>query len=168
MRKGATGIEFDPTAGVLGSILRAITTPYDILAGNIPTPYSPGASAAPSADVLGRAAETASILSPISPSYRAGARFGTVTPLGEPTINPFASGDQALFGGLRGNLTKAPLTPPSAQEIKDAGGGQYNAIRGSGLDTPSSQMGDLASTIRAILAPILARRMPSKPLPVLI
>jgi hypothetical protein len=117
----------------LGSILRGITTPADVLRGNIPTPYSGGAQ--PSQDVMSRATETASLISPMSPSYRAGVRYGTVTPLA----------DDAWMPGWRGNLTATPIMPPTAREIKDAGSTQYNAVRGSNLETPSNLIGDVAS-----------------------
>jgi hypothetical protein len=87
IRRTPQGPAFDPTAGVLGSLLRAMSTPGDVYLGNIPTPYGgPNAAAQPSSDVMGRATESASVMSPISPSYRAGARFGTVTPLADDAI----------------------------------------------------------------------------------
>ena len=138
LRRGATGAEFDPTAGILGSLLRALTTPGDIAAGNIPTPYSPGASATPSQDVLSRATETAGLISPMSPSYRAGARFGTVTPLA----------DDAWMPGWRGNLTKPPIAPPPAADIKAAENTGYTAVRQSGLESPSNLISNLATDIR--------------------
>ena len=135
-RRTPQGPQFDPTAGVLGSLLRTITTPGDILLGNVPTPYGGGSASAP--DAVSRAAESAWNISPMSPSYRAGARFGTVTPLAE----------DAWLPSWRGNLTKAPLTPPPAGDIYKAGDTGYTALRESGLGTPSGPLSTLAGDIQ--------------------
>ena len=114
-----------------------MSTPGDIYLGNIPTPYGgPNAAAQPSSDVLGRATESAGVMSPISPSYGAGARFGTVTPLA----------DDAWLSGLRGNLTKPIIAPPSAQDVRSAANAGYDAVKQSGLEVPSTSVIDLANT----------------------
>lgn len=128
--------EFDYSAGALGSLLRTLTSPYDVATGRVPTPYDGSAASAP--DAVSRAAESAWNISPMSPSYRAGARFGTVTPLAE----------DAWLPSMRGNLTKPPLTPPSAREIKGAADAGYTAVRGSGLETPSNLIANLATEIK--------------------
>lgn len=137
IRRGPQGPEFDPTAGVLGSLLRAISTPGDVALGNVPTPYGgPNAAAQPSSDVMGRATETAGVMSPISPSYRAGARFGTVTPLA----------DDAWLSGLRGNLTKPIIGAPTGGELGMAADAGYDAVRGAGWEIPSTALADTAKT----------------------
>jgi hypothetical protein len=122
--------DWDPNAGALGALMRGLSSLGDVTGGKIATPYEPGTSATPSADVLGRAVETASIISPISPSYRVGARFGTPQKLDENSWLP----------GWRGDFAKAPLTPPSAGDIKKGADTGYTSIRESGLETPSGPL----------------------------
>jgi hypothetical protein len=50
--------------------------------------------------------------------------------------------------GWRGNLTRPPGVPPTAQEIKTAGGAGYTAVRESGLETPSNLVADVANQIK--------------------
>jgi hypothetical protein len=148
--------EFDYSAGSLGSLLRALTSTGDVSRGAVPTPYAGtsigdflhGAPPAPGTnatapDAQSRAAETASVISPMSPSYRAGARFGTVTPLG----------DNAWLPGWRGNLTTPPVTVPPTKEIADAADTGFTAVRRSGWEVPSTATENVARDTSRQLAP---------------
>lgn len=118
--------EFDPQAGVLGSLWRAITIPGDILTGRLATPYSPGASPQASPEVISRAGEFANFFSPVGASYRAGVRYGAPPP------NP---------------------PPPAAGVIQGAGSKGYNAVTGSGWEVPSSSVETTARTARREFEP---------------
>jgi hypothetical protein len=135
-RDPESGFQFDPYAGVLGSLLRGLTAPGDVATGRVPI-TGPGGGYNP--DMLQRGIDTAAMGSPISPSYRAGARYGTVTPLA----------DDAWMPGWRGNLTRPPGAPPPAQEIKTAADTGYTAVRESGLETPSNLVVNLANQVKS-------------------
>lgn len=137
IRRTPQGPEFDYSAGVLGSLLRGLTTVGDVGTGRIATPYGgQNAAAQPSPDLMSRAGEAAGLMSPISPSYRAGARFGTVTP----------PANDAWLSSLRGNLTKPLLDAPPTKDILKAADAGYNAVRDSGWEVPSTSVSDLANT----------------------
>lgn len=122
-RRTPEGPVFDPTAGVLGSLMRAITTPGDVYTGKIPIMTDPEGRYNP--DLLGRATETAQMFSPTAASIRAG---------------------EHIIPGAATNLTKRAELP-SAKALKEAADIGYTAVRETGPEILSSSIADRVRSI---------------------
>lgn len=105
---------FDPHAGILGSILGAVTAPGDVYTGKL-DPLSPEANQ--------RALDLATLISPVNPAVRAG--------------------DYAIPGAMM-NLKKPKVMPPTAQALKDAASQGYDAARATGATYPGGTVAGTA------------------------
>jgi hypothetical protein len=119
---GSGEVSFDPEAGVLGSILRGLTAPGDVVSGN---------------------------LDPNSPEGVARAMDATGLMLG---VNPMvASGDRAVPGVVKA-LRAGEKPVPSAEALKEASEAGYNAVKTMGVDYSSVAVKDLADDLTRELA----------------
>lgn len=110
---------FDSNAGLLGMVKRAFMLPGDAMAGKVnPT----------SEEGIGRAAEFASVFSPMTPAVRAGEGM-----LAAP------------------NLKKARIEPPTAAALKEAGNQGYETARNMNVTYSSQGVADMAQQVRANL-----------------
>lgn len=110
---------FDSNAGLLGMVKRAFMLPGDAMAGKVDPTSEEG---------IGRAAEFASVFSPMTPAVRAGEGM-----LAAP------------------NLKKARVEPPSASQLKAAGDAGYEAARNMDVTYSSQAVADMAQQVRANL-----------------
>lgn len=82
-RDESGNVSFDPNAGIVGVIKRAVTLPSDVIAGKVQLPSSQGipGSIDPSEpgakEAMSRITEAATVMSPVSPAIRAG---GAIVP----------------------------------------------------------------------------------------
>ncbi len=107
-------VHFDPTAGILGSVMRAYNAPGDAYEGKFDPLSQEG---------MQRAMETAALISPANPAVRAG--------------------DFAIPGVAK-NLTRTPPAAPTAEALKDAASSGYNAARATGATYPGATVGAAA------------------------
>lgn len=110
---------FDSNAGLLGMVKRAFMLPGEAMAGKVDPTSEEG---------IGRAAEFASVFSPMTPAVRAGEGM-----LAAP------------------NLKKARVEPPTAAELKAAGDAGYEAARNMDVTYSSQGVADMAQQVRANL-----------------
>jgi hypothetical protein len=97
-------LEFDPTTGILGSILSGVTAPGDVVSGKL-DPNSP--------EGMRRAMDTTGLMLGVNPMV--------------------ASGDRAI-PGIAKSLRPGPVEVPSAQALKGAAEQGYQSMRGMGVD----------------------------------
>lgn len=112
---------FDPDAGILGAIKRAVTAPGDVYTGRL-DPLS--------AEAAERARELAGVISPTNPAVRAGAR--------------------AIPGELMAMKPKKPK-PPTVEELKEAARAGYKAVRETGAEYPGEVVGAFADDVQRSL-----------------
>lgn len=108
------GIHFDPSAGVLGSMIQAFKAPGDVWQGNL-DPRSPEANQ--------RALTLATMANPINPAMRAG--------------------DFAIPGVMK-NLKPATPKAPTADALKNAASSGYDAANATGAAYPGEAVGAVA------------------------
>jgi hypothetical protein len=116
-------MSFNSDAGLLGMAKRAFAAPYDAMTGALPTPYSPVGATTDTAPAIDRAIDFASVF---GPTKSAAARAGEVVPGASYRATP----------------------PPSAQQLKAAGGAGYDAARASGLAVPGDSVAKMATDIQ--------------------
>lgn len=117
--------QFDPNAGILGAVGRAISAPSDVMSGKVPV--FQGEHISP--EMNQRAAEMAALISPPAASLRAG--------------------EQIIPGeAVSPRMTRsAPV--PTASELKTAASAGYDTARNSGVEVQGSAVAGLGNTIRA-------------------
>lgn len=111
----------DLSAGITGFIGRAITAPGDALAGKFDAMSDEG---------IGRAAETAALMSPMPAAQRAGER--------------------ALFGPAATRAASPKI--PTAAELHAAKGAAYDAVEKSGVEYSGSAITGMIRDLKADLA----------------
>lgn len=115
-------LRFDSNAGVFGGLKRAFTLPGEVYKGEV-DPTSP--------EGIARAAELATVASPVNPAVRAGGNFA---------------------GSLTKSGMKAPdVKPPSTEALLGTAKAQFKAGRESGVDYSASSVANLAKGIKAKL-----------------
>ncbi len=107
---------FDPNAGILGTLGRAVSLPSQVVSGEVPV-IGPDAKVTP--ELMRRSVEMASTIASPSPSYVAGSRFGA-----PPLMNP--------------------IETPSAEALKAAGSAGYNQARATGMEVNPQAAADWA------------------------
>lgn len=105
---------FDPHAGILGSIISAVTAPGDVYAGKL-DPTSPEGER--------QAFNLATLISPVNPAVRAG--------------------DYAIPGALKNLQIKVPKAP-TAEALKNAADAGYTGARATGATYPGEAVGAAA------------------------
>ena len=131
--------DWDPQAGILGVLQRALTSPGDVARGTVPTPY--GGNPEPSSDALSRATETATLMTGVSPSYMAGSRFGAPpVPQALPKPPTIAEIQAAADAGVnRAAPGKVPiLTQAEREELLRTSRGNYAAAEAAQNAKPDS------------------------------
>lgn len=107
-------IHFDPTAGILGSIIQAVKAPGDVYMGKL-DPMSPEAQQ--------RAFNLATLATPVNPAMRAG---------------------EFVIPGDMKALKTPKLKPPTADALKSAASAGYDAAKATGASYPGDAIGSLA------------------------
>ena len=116
--------QFDSNAGLVGVVKRALTLPGDVYSGKVQmTDPETGRT---SDEAIRRSVEMAGVVTPVSPSLRAGEGVAGAINLRKPTS----------------------VTPPSAEALRSAGADGYNAARNMGVRYNSRAVADHAATIR--------------------
>jgi len=112
---------FDPDAGLLGAVKRAVTLPGDVYKGRV-DPNSP--------EVVERAFDFASVFSPVGTAARVG--------------------EKAIPGVLK-STRKAEVKAPTAEALKEASDMGYDRARGMGVDYASQAVKTLADDMQRSL-----------------
>jgi hypothetical protein len=114
-------VSFDPTAGILGSLVSGVTLPGDVASGKVDPESQAG---------MDRMLDFSMLMTPAGAAARAG--------------------ETALPGALKALRPGKPEIP-SAQALKEAAEGGYTAARDMGVDFSSSAVKSLADDITAQL-----------------
>lgn len=115
----------DWDAGITGAIGRAISAPGEAMRGELQVMDEQGNI---TDDAIGRSLEFASIFSPANPAVRAG--------------------DRAIPGATR-SLRRPRVDPPSAEQLRQTAGAQYDMMRSSGATYPAD---DIVRSARTAMA----------------
>lgn len=113
---------FDSNAGLVGAIKRAITLPGEAMRGEVDPLSAKG---------IGRAAEFASVASPMTPGLRAGSHV--------------------IPGVLSGATKKARVEAPSAHALRAAAEEGYENLRSLDARYTSKSISDMAATLEQSL-----------------
>lgn len=122
------GWQFDSNAGVVGAIKRAITLPGDVYTGKVQ--MNDPETGRTSDEVIGRSAEMAATVTPVSPAMRAGER---------------------AVAGAANSLKRPKVEPPTADALKKAASEGYDTARSMGVRYRSDAVAGLSGTIRTEL-----------------
>ena len=121
-------VQFDPEAGFIGAIRRAVSLPGEVLGGDVPMqrvdPQTGDVTVPP--ETIGRALETAAVMSPVNPAVRSGA---------------------GLVPGVARSVRRRQPRVPSAEDLLRAGGASFNEMRATGAVYPAGQVKRLAETL---------------------
>jgi hypothetical protein len=122
MREDPDGsFHLDLSQGITGALWNAVSAPRDAMQGK----FAPG-----SPEAVDRAFGAAAVMTPANPAMRAGER--------------------ALPGVLQSTRRQEPKVP-TAQELKTASGGAYDAARATGAEYPGVSIGSMADRTMADL-----------------
>lgn len=114
-------VSFDSDAGLLGVAKRAFMLPGQVMKGEV-DPTSP--------EGIERAAEFASMVTPINPAVRAG---------------------EWAIPGVRNSLKKPDLKAPTALELREASDGLYEQAKEMGAEYSSQAVADVAKRVQSKL-----------------
>lgn len=115
-------VYFDPNAGLVGAVKRAITLPREVMRGEVDPTSDEG---------IARATEMGMIVSPVNPAVR--------------------SGERAIPGVARARQYPQKPTVPTAEELTAAGGASLKRLRSLGVDYTPKSVSDMAGAVRTNL-----------------
>ena len=118
--RDANGMRFDSNAGLLGSFKRAFTLPQEVYSGQIDPKSDEG---------MARAAEMATVVSPVSPALAAGGK---------------------AIPGIAQELKGMPSVP-STQMLRETGAAQFGKMREMGVDYKAAPISDMANKLKSDL-----------------
>ena len=129
-RDAKGSVSFDPSAGIIGDIGRALTLPGRVTSGEtqMPSTFDPRANDPRAGPMVGEAYNFGSILSPRNPMVR--------------------SGDLAVPGVKTVAPDLAKAVTPESQALLDKGVSGFKEYRGSGKTYPTPGIENLANEIR--------------------
>lgn len=119
-------VQFDSDAGIIGALKRAVSFPGEVYRGEVS--LTDPETGQVSQDAVGRAFETASVMSPVNPAVRSGSK---------------------VVPGVARNMQRQEPPVPTADELLKAGSDGFDAMRATGAQYPSSEVKQLAETLMA-------------------
>lgn len=124
--RGEDGVRFDSDAGILGSIKRAFMLPGDVYTGKVQ--MNDPQTGRTSDEAIKRSLEMGATFSPVNPAVRAG--------------------DLPIPGMGRAEMRPQNITPPTADQLRQAASSGYKTAREMGVRYKAPAVADMAQSVR--------------------